>query len=72
GDGPVEAREAARMLVGTDLSGKVIAEAADKASREEMDPTGDIHASADFKRHLARVLTDRALRLAHARAGKRD
>jgi CO/xanthine dehydrogenase FAD-binding subunit len=72
GDGPVEAREAARMLVGTDLSGTVIAAAADKASREEMDPTGDIHASADFKRHLARVLTDRALRRASARAGGRD
>lgn len=71
GDGPVEAREAARMLVGTDLSEKVIAAAADKASREEMDPTGDIHASADFKRHLARVLTGRALRRASARAGGR-
>ncbi len=72
GDGPVDAREAARMLVGTDLSDKVIAEAADKASREEMDPTGDIHASADFKRHLARVLTGRALRRASVRAGGSD
>lgn len=72
GDGPVEAPEAARMLVGTDLSGKVIAEAADKASREEMDPIGDIHASADFKRHLVRVLTGRALRRASGRAGGRD
>lgn len=68
GDGPVEAREAARMLAGTDLSDEAIAAAADKASRVEMDPTGDIHASADFKRHLARVLTGRALRLAAARA----
>jgi aerobic carbon-monoxide dehydrogenase medium subunit len=72
GDGPVEAREAARMLVGTDLSNPAIAAAADKASRDEMDPTGDIHASAEFKRHLARVLTVRALRLAHGRSGRRD
>ena len=72
GDGPVEALEAARMLVGTNLSEKVIAEAADKASREETDPTGDIHASADFKRHLVRVLTVRALRRASGRAGGRD
>lgn len=64
GDGPVDAREAARMLAGTDLSDEAIAAAADKASRDEMDPTGDIHASADFKRHLARVLTGRALRRA--------
>jgi carbon-monoxide dehydrogenase medium subunit len=68
GDGPVEAREAAGMLAGTDLSDEAIAAAADKASRDEMDPTGDIHASADFKRHLARVLTGRALRRALARA----
>ncbi|HVG11189.1 MAG TPA: xanthine dehydrogenase family protein subunit M [Thermoanaerobaculia bacterium] len=72
GDGPVEAREAARMLVGVDLSGEAIDAAADKASREEMDPTGDIHASADFKRHLARVLTGRALRRAIVHAGGRD
>ncbi|HWM93130.1 MAG TPA: xanthine dehydrogenase family protein subunit M [Thermoanaerobaculia bacterium] len=68
GDGPVEAREAARMLQGSDLSGEAIAAAADKASRDEMDPLGDIHATADFKRHLARVLTGRALRRAFARA----
>lgn len=68
GDGPVDAREAARMLAGTDLSDAAIAAAADRASRDEMDPTGDIHASADFKRHLARVLTGRALRRALARA----
>ena len=68
GDRPVVAREAAGMLAGSDLSDEAIAAAADKASREEMDPTGDIHASTDFKRHLARVLTGRALRRAFARA----
>lgn len=68
GDRPVDAREAAGMLAGTDLSDEAIAAAADKASRDEMDPTGDVHASADFKRHLARVLTGRALRKAVSRA----
>jgi CO/xanthine dehydrogenase FAD-binding subunit len=29
-----------------------------------MDPTGDIHATSAFKRHLARVLTGRVLRKA--------
>jgi CO/xanthine dehydrogenase FAD-binding subunit len=72
GDGPVEAREAARMLAGTEFSDEAIAAAADKASRDEMDPTGDIHASADFKRHLARVLTGRALRQAWSRAGGKE
>jgi aerobic carbon-monoxide dehydrogenase medium subunit len=68
GDGPVEAREAARMLVGAIPSEEAVAAAAEKAALDEMDPLGDIHASADFKRHLARVLTGRALRRAIARA----
>ena len=37
---------------------------------EEIDPTGDLHASAAFKRHLARVLTVRALKRAVERAGE--
>ncbi len=68
GDRPVEAREAARLLAGEEISPQAIAAAADKASRDEMDPFGDIHATAEFKRHLARVLTGRALRRAAERA----
>lgn len=68
GDRPVEAREAARLLAGQAISPEVIAAAADKVSRDEMDPAGDVHATADFKRHLARVLTGRALRRAVERA----
>ncbi|HEX3126771.1 MAG TPA: xanthine dehydrogenase family protein subunit M [Thermoanaerobaculia bacterium] len=68
GDGPIEARGAAGLLAGNDGGDDAIAAAADKASRDEMEPTGDIHASADFKRHLARVVTGRALRRAFARA----
>lgn len=68
GDRPVEAREAARLLEGSVPSEETIAAAADKASRDEMDPTDDIHASSAFKRHLARVLTGRVLRKAFARA----
>ncbi len=68
GDRPVEAREAARLLEGAVVSDEAIAAAADKASRDEMDPNGDVHASADFKRHLARVLTGRVLRRAFDRA----
>ncbi len=72
GDRPVEAREAARLLAGQEISPaispEIIAAAADKASRDEMDPAGDVHATAEFKRHLARVLTGRALRRALQRA----
>ena len=68
GDRPIEAREAARLLAGEEISPPAIAAAAEKASRDEMNPFGDIHASAEFKRHLARVLTGRALRRAAERA----
>jgi CO/xanthine dehydrogenase FAD-binding subunit len=68
GDKPVEATGAAALLAGSDLGPEAIAAAAEKASREEMAPTGDIHATAEFKRHLARVLTRRAVRTAAQRA----
>jgi len=68
GDRPVEARQAARLLAGEEISPPAIAAAAEKASRDEMSPFGDVHATAEFKRHLARVLTGRALRRAAERA----
>jgi len=68
GDRPVEAHAAARLLEGSTPSAEAIAAAAEKAAQDEMSPTGDIHASTAFKRHLARVLTGRALARAFARA----
>ena len=68
GDAPVVAREAARLLAGQELSPAAIAAAAEKAAGDEMDPLGDIHATPEFKRHLARVLTRRVLRKAGERA----
>jgi carbon-monoxide dehydrogenase medium subunit len=68
GDGPVVARVAARLLAGEELSPAAIAAAAEAAARDDMDPLGDIHATPEFKRHLARVLTRRALDRAVERA----
>lgn len=68
GDAPVVAREAARLLAGQQLSPEAIAAAAEKAAGDEMDPLGDIHATPEFKRHLARVLTRRVLQKAGERA----
>lgn len=68
GDAPVEAPRAAALLAGSDLGPAAVAAAADLASNQEMDPLGDIHATPEFKRHLARVLTGRAVRRAAERA----
>jgi CO/xanthine dehydrogenase FAD-binding subunit len=32
------------------------------ATQNEIEPTSDVHATADYKRHLAKVLTIRALK----------
>lgn len=48
---------------------EVLAEAAAEASRT-VDPEGDIHASADYRRHLSGVLVRRALEEAVSRAGQ--
>jgi aerobic carbon-monoxide dehydrogenase medium subunit len=68
GDGPFAATAAAASLVGQPLGEASIAAAAEGAAAE-IDPNGDIHASAGFKRHLTRAFTARALRRAAARAG---
>jgi CO/xanthine dehydrogenase FAD-binding subunit len=39
-----------------------------QAAASEIDPEGDLHASAEFRRHLSMVLTQRALRKAAERA----
>jgi carbon-monoxide dehydrogenase medium subunit len=68
GDGPIEACQAADLLVGEVLSDEAVESVSAHASSEEIEPTDDIHASAEFKRHLARVLSRRALRKAAERA----
>ena len=69
GDGPITAPEAAGMLIGEEVTPDLIQAAAEKASVDEIDPGSDIHATADFRRHLANVLTRRALGEAFERAG---
>jgi aerobic carbon-monoxide dehydrogenase medium subunit len=69
GDGPVEAKEAAESLKGLKPDDKVIEAAAALASEKEINPYGNVHASPDFQRHLARVLTKQALKQAFERAG---
>ena len=68
GDTPTSAGEAAESLVGRELTVESIRAAAEQATANEIAPTSDIHATVDYKRHLARVLTERALALAGERA----
>lgn len=70
GDGPVIAKEAAQLLQGTAVDDQVIEAAAASASGQEINPFGNIHASVEYQRHLANVLTKRALKIAVERAGE--
>jgi carbon-monoxide dehydrogenase medium subunit len=57
---PMRATAAEQALRGKPLDAQSIAAAAEQAA-EGTDPPADLNASADYKRHLARVLTRRAL-----------
>ena len=60
---PVRAGAVEQALRGGPLDDGAIAAAAERAA-EGTDPPADLNASADYKRHLARVLTRRALQRA--------
>jgi aerobic carbon-monoxide dehydrogenase medium subunit len=57
---PLRATAAEEALRGSNLDDAAIAGAADHAA-DGTDPPGDLNATPDYKRHLARVLTRRAL-----------
>ena len=68
GDGPVEAHQAAAVLQGQRPTPEVIREAAEAAGDADVDPQSDINASAEYRRHLVKVLGRRALTEAFERA----
>jgi carbon-monoxide dehydrogenase medium subunit len=68
GDGPVCANTAEDLLLGRPPTADAIREAAEAAATSDIDPPADIHASAPYRRQLARVLTTRALETAARRA----
>lgn len=65
---PVRARTAEAVLKGAEPAPEVFHAASGKV-QEAVDPDSDLHASADYRRHLAGLLTTRALERAAARAG---
>ena len=67
GETPIFAAAASESLVGRQIGKLEIDEAADLVQRA-VDPGGSIHASKEFQRHIAGVLTARALNAANERA----
>ena len=67
GPTPVLGREAARALVGVRPAPAAF-ETAGRSVAERVQPDSDLHASSDYRRQLAYVLTRRALALAAERA----
>lgn len=70
GEGPTQARQAMSILLGEQPTSALITAAAETCATKDIDPTADIHASVAFRRHLANVLTRRALTEAFQRAGQ--
>jgi CO/xanthine dehydrogenase FAD-binding subunit len=64
---PVRASEAERLLVGERVDESVAAAAAERATAD-IEPTGDIHGSADYRKHLIGVMVSRAILAAAQRA----
>ena len=63
GPTPVRARAAEAAAAGADASRDALRSAAQRAD-EGTNPPADLHGAADYRRHLARVLTARALAVA--------
>jgi CO/xanthine dehydrogenase FAD-binding subunit len=66
GETPIDASSAVDGLIGQTLGEEAIRDVV--ASVQKMiEPGGNVHATADYQRHIAGVLTERALQTAHQR-----
>jgi len=66
---PLRATSAEQIMNGQKPADKLYEQAAGKVNDDITEPLSDVHASADYRRHLAQVLTRRALAEAVTRAG---
>jgi carbon-monoxide dehydrogenase medium subunit len=69
GPTPLRARKAEQVVAGEALGESVLAEAGRIADEEIDEPLSDVHASSEYRRALAQVLTRRGLAEAAGRAG---
>lgn len=65
---PLRARGAEQMIVGESPQLKLFQHAAARAAEDLEEPLSDVHASAEYRRDLARILSCRALQEAASRA----
>ncbi|MBI1733714.1 MAG: FAD binding domain-containing protein [Candidatus Rokubacteria bacterium] len=68
GSTPVRAAAAEKALVGATAGAAAVGEAA-RIAADGLDPVADLHATAQYRRRVARTLTERALTDALARVG---
>ena len=69
GPGPVRARKAEERLRGERLGESLFQHISSSVS-EELEPDSDLHASAEYRRRVAGVLTRRALVIAQSHLGE--
>jgi carbon-monoxide dehydrogenase medium subunit len=67
GETPIDASSAADALIGHQPTEGAIIDVA-KSAQAMIDPGGSVHATADYQRHIAGVLTERTLQTALRRA----
>jgi CO/xanthine dehydrogenase FAD-binding subunit len=70
GDVPILANRAARIIIGEKPTNELFVEAAHIAAEQEIMPTGNIHATVGYLRHIAEVLTVQALNTALTRINR--
>jgi CO/xanthine dehydrogenase FAD-binding subunit len=68
GEVPILSQKAGEILIGNTPTREVIAEVAEVVTSEEIDPATDLHATADYRRSITRVLAVRSLTEAFERA----
>jgi carbon-monoxide dehydrogenase medium subunit len=67
---PLRAVAAEQVVIGQKPTDKLFQQAGEKAAEAVEEPMSDVHASAEYRRYLAQVLTRRALAEAVSRAGR--
>lgn len=69
GEAPLRIAAAEKLIVGAREPDSALLEAAGQAVMDAIDPGNDLHASSDYRLHVAGALTRRAVRAAFERAG---